>query len=466
MNSIAIPTIGTGGIGLNANDVGRELIQVAVTFAQVMTRNLKEIHFIVYPTDSSSYMAFLQALNGLSTESYAHQRMVEILTKPTDTDESDVKNDCRLLFKARCDEAKIPVNIQVYHGTVDDIKADAIIDVTALCSKHATTDNHVDIASFTSAEHVSQTLRCLQIPKSSHSVYQICPYGCLAGFNTLLAYLIARGEKSVVIPLLDMEINALHIDKLVDLIELFMINRLRYDNCINCFNFVIGYQNRSIEIATWMQDKISSKALKLQWTILQQVAETAESVGINLYYVASDKVAIHNIKSSMMANSNTWACHEIADEDYLKTIQPRHWYQLALKIWSIYNTVVIRLNTGSGVYVFGYETDIIKTISHIYKLSKTYLEQKTNKEVQEFASEVAQWYAMVGSTRSNFEVNLTYELQKNYNIYSKDKTKKIFHIDSETKMVDYENMTITHIAKGIKGSIGKSTFEGNFISIL
>ena len=168
------------------------------------------------------------------------------------------------------------------------------------------------------------------------------------------------------------------------------------------------------------------------------------------------------MKQSMAASCNTWTHHEMADEDYFNAIEPKLWDQKRLDFWSKYSTIVIRQETGNGVSIFGLETDIMKTVSHIYKLSKTSVEEKANQEVQQFAAESSQWYAMIDSTRIKFETKLNYEIEKNYNLYCKDKTKFIFHIDADSKIVDYTNMTIKDVAKDIKCSIGKSAIQGMY----
>ena len=458
MKSIAIPTIGAGGIGLNANDIANQMMQIGLTFSQQAKSNLQEIHFIVHPNDSNCYTAFQQALSNSSLEWGTQQELMETLTKSTNKVELDQKSDCQLLFKAQCTATKVPVDIHVYHGHVNDRKTDAIVDMTAICPKHATNDNHVDIANYADVGHTSQTLRCPRSSELNYSLFQICPYGCLAGLSTLLACINARGEKSVTIPLLDIEMNAVAIDCLVDLIESFIMNQLEDDNIIRCFDLVIGYQDRSTEIATWMQDKITNKALQLNWKVVQQVS--IQNYGMNIYYIASNKTALSHIKKSMMQYGNTWARYEITDEEYFNTIEPNHWYQLALRVWTEYNTIIFRRDRSSNISIFGYETDIMNTISHIYYLSKTYLTEEANKEVQRIAAETAQWYAVIGSSRIKFETKLNYEIEKNYNIYSNDKTKKIFNIDSDTKIVDYESMKIKDTACGKECSITKLMLEG------
>lgn len=460
MDSIAIPIIGAGKIGLSAYDIGQKMIQVAVTFAEQTPRNLKEIHFIVYPTDRNSYAVLKQALtSSLSVEPQIQQKWLEILTKSADIDKSNSESDCDLLFKAQCNESKVPVDIRVYHGLLSAANADAIIDMTALCSKHTNADNHEDIANYTDVEHALQTLRCLHLSESNCSIYQVCPYGCLAAFSTLLVCISARGEKLVALPLLDIEMNAASIDSMVDKIESFMMNHHQDEISIHCFDLIIGYQGRSVEIATWLQDKIINKALRQKWKILQKVP--IANYGMNMQYVASNKTAITNMKLNMMDYSNTWTRYDIVNEDYFNSIQPEHWYKFALKIWSEYNSIVVRKDTGTGVCIFGYETDIMNTVSYIYKLSKKHVEAKAHKQLQQFAAETAQWYASIGSRKFEFKANLNYEIEKNYNTYCKDKTQKNFYVDSDTLLVDYERMKISYLAKAMEASIAKSTFNGN-----
>lgn len=456
MRSIAVPTIGTGKIGLNADDVAKKMFQVVLTFAQQGKTNLQKIHFIIFPTDSNSYTAFQQALSGVSMNWYTNQQIVQILTNPANSKEVDCKSDYQLLLKARCNTTKVPVDIKVFHGTINDVKADAIIDMTALCFLHNSTDNHVDFNKYNDTKHTLQTLRYLNL--SNHNIYRVCPYGCLAGFGKLLARLNAGGEKSVVIPLLDIEMNRKSIDILVDLIQSFMKSHLKDSNSINCFNFTIGYQDRSTEIATWIQDKLSNKNLEFRWTVVKHVS--VQNFGMNVYFVANDKTAIANTKKSISTSNNSWANYKMTDDDYFNSIESIERYHLALKIWSEYNTVICH-DTSTNVSIFGYEADITNTVSYIHKLSKTYLEEKAHREVQEFAAEAAQWYIIIGSFREKFESRLNYEIEKNYNNYCKDKSKMIFYIDSNTKVVDYGSMKIKDLAKGVESSISKSAYQGS-----
>ena len=457
MKSIAIPTIGTGRIGLNAKDVANEMLQVAINFAQRRPKNLKKIFFMVYPTDNKSYTAFQQALYSCKIQLYTQQQLADIFTKSVNRDELNQKSNCRLIFKAQCYETVIPVSINVYDGMVNEAKANAVVDITALCSKHNTMDNHVDFANYADSRHTLQSLRNQFL--QGRKIYQICPYGCLTGFSTLLAHMNSHGESSVAIPLLDVEMNATDTAYLVDLIEFFMEDHL-FDISISCFNFIIGYQDRSTEIATWIQDKIKNKDLRFGWKVVEPVS--VENFGVNLYYTASDQKAIDNMKQSMAASCNTWTHHEMVDEDYFNAIEPKLSYQIRLDFWSKYSTIVIRQETGNGVSIFGLETDIMKTVSHIYKLSKASVEEKANEERQQFAAKSSQWYAMIDSTRIKFETKLNYEIEKNYNFYCKDKTKFVFHIDADSKIVDYTNMTIKDVAKGIKLLIGKSAIQGMY----
>ena len=455
MKSIAIPTIGTGRIGLNAKDVANEMLQVAVSFAQRRPKNLKKIFFMVYPTDNQSYTAFQQALSRCKIQLYTQQQLADIFTKSVNRDELNQKSNCCLIFKAQCDEAVIPVNINVYDGMVNEAKANAIVDITALCSKHNTMDNHVDFANYADSRHTLQSLRNQFL--QGRKIYQICPYGCLTGFSTLLAHMNSHGESSVAIPLLDVEMNATDTAYLVDLIEFFMEDHL-FDISISCFNFIIGYQDRSTEIATWIQDKIKNKDLRFGWKVVEPVS--VENFGVNLYYTASDQKAIDNMKQSMAASCNTWTHHVMTDEDYFNAIKPQLWYQIRLEFWSKYSTIVIRQKTGNSVSIFGLETDIMETVSHIYKSSKTKVKEKANQDLQQFAAESSQWYAMIDSTRIKFETKLNYELEKNYSIHLKNQTAITFQVDSGKKLVNYENMAIIYSAKNIKASIGKLSFEG------
>lgn len=62
MHSIGIPTIGIKEIGLNPNNIAKEMIKIASVFAQQMLKNLKKIKFIIYPTNRINYIAFQQEL--------------------------------------------------------------------------------------------------------------------------------------------------------------------------------------------------------------------------------------------------------------------------------------------------------------------------------------------------------------------------------------------------------------------
>lgn len=458
MNSIAIPTIGSIGTGLYAKDVAKEMIQIALTYAQQKRMNLKNIHFIIYPTDTLSYFAFQRELIDSAGDLQTQKQLADSLIKSSSSQELLQKSECRLLFKAQCTTTKIPVEIHVYHGTINNTENDAIIDITALCSKHSITNKYEDIAKYDDTKHSTKTLRHLQL--SNNSIYQVCPYGCLAGFNDILACISANGENSVVIPLLNIDINAENMEYLVDLIESFMDINLCNDASLSCFKFIIGYRNRSTEIATWTQDKIMNKALKFKWKIIQKIS--VQNFGMNVYYVASDKTAILNMKRSIKTNCNTWACHRLNDDvyEYVYTIPSNLFHQLALEIWSVYNTIVIRQDKPTGVCIFGFEADIMDTVSYMFKLSKVHVEEKACQEVQQLTAETTEWYAAVGLNRIKFETKINYELEKNYKIYYKNKTKKIFRIDSDTKIVDFENMKITDVVHGVQCQIKKSTLRG------
>lgn len=456
MHSIAIPAIGIGEINLKANQIAQEMIQVALNFAEHREKNLRKIHFIIYPTDENVYSAFKKALFGTSIEIYTSQQLVEMLTISQKDRELDHKRNSLLLFKAQCKAAKVPVDIHVFHGIVDEVKTDAIIDMTALCSKHNSTDNHVDFADYYDANHISQTLRYQR--SSNQSIYQVCPYGYLAGFSSLLSLITTRGEKSVTIPLLDVEMKAVTIDCLINLIESYIKNHIQNRNSINCFDFVIGYQNRSTEIATWIQDKITNKLLQFKWTVLHKVS--IPNFGMNIHYVASNRKDISNMKSRIATYKNAWAYHEIVDEDYFNNLEPKLWYQLALKIWSKYNTIINRQEMNKSISIFGYKADIINTVSHIFKERKICIEEKLYKEIQQFATQTTQWYLEIGLSRFKFEAKLNYELEKNYKIYSNGNTREIVYIDSDTKIVDYGNMKIKDVDKRVECSISKSAFQG------
>lgn len=90
--------------------------------------------------------------------SQAQRQQVEALTKSKSAEGRNNRSDCQLSFKARCNATKVPVELHVYYGAIDDIEVDAIIDMTDLCSEHATTDSHVDIAKYADTIHASQTL--------------------------------------------------------------------------------------------------------------------------------------------------------------------------------------------------------------------------------------------------------------------------------------------------------------------
>ena len=134
MHSIVIPTIGVGKDGLNADLSAKEMIQIALTFAKKNPKNLHQIHFIIYPSNVISYNAFQRQLSESSIDPQTQQEMLQIFTKSIKNKELDA--DCQLLFKAQCSAAKVPIDILVYHGTTYDVGADAIIDMTLLCSEH------------------------------------------------------------------------------------------------------------------------------------------------------------------------------------------------------------------------------------------------------------------------------------------------------------------------------------------
>ncbi|EDV22813.1 uncharacterized protein TRIADDRAFT_58759 [Trichoplax adhaerens] len=460
MRSIAIPIIGTGQLKLDVQEIARKMTDTSVKFAYNQTGSLREIYFMVFPTDTNVYNAFeyvLELNNPLEVPLHHQTDLLDKITKSTGETpvEENSYSALKLLFSARYDGTEVPISINVYHGNAHNATTDAIIDVTSLCAKHSNLDSHLDIMRYSDSRHTSQTLRILS-SKSRSSIYQVCPYGCLPGFGTILAIINAREQKSITIPLLSIEINISHVYRLIGAIETFLANHLDETNYVNCFNFVIGYEDRSQEFATWVQMQITNKSLQFGWQISQHVAVT--EFGLNIIYVAEDQSVISKLKSKIEEYADSWICHKMKDEDYFNSIDQNRWNRLVLQFWSEYNTILVKQDGNKTVCISGLENDILNAILSINKLSQIYFEEKAYNEVEKFAADSAQWHAKFGQSRTNFDVKLNYEIEKNYKTYTKDKTKKIFQIDATTKTVDFGRMLI-RLADGTQCSIGKLSSE-------
>ncbi|EDV22815.1 uncharacterized protein TRIADDRAFT_58761 [Trichoplax adhaerens] len=428
MQSIAIPIIGTGSINLNIDEVTKEMIKVAIDFAHKHTGSLREIYSIVFPTDLNVYSAMKQSLESskvLEVQLKQQAELVKKLTKSTGNTPTHVNlsGTKKLLFSARCEVTETPICINIYDGNIHDVAADAIVDITSLCPKHSKIDSHLDFIHYNDAEHTSQTLRKLS-SKSCSSIYQVCPYGCLSGFSTILAIINAREEKSIAIPLLSHEMDFTHVYSLIDTIEIFIANNL----------------NRSREFASWMQIVIVDKPLQFGWQITQHVA--VKELGFNVTYVAKDKSIITKMESEMEELTDAWKCHKLTEEDYFDSVDESSWSELALQFWSEYNTMLVRQDQDKLVCIHGFENDILNAVSSIHKLSKTYFEEKAQNEVEKVIAETAKWYVEVEKSKVYFEVKLNYEIEKSYKIYCRDKTMKIFQVDAGNRTIDFGQMKV------------------------
>ncbi|EDV22816.1 uncharacterized protein TRIADDRAFT_58762 [Trichoplax adhaerens] len=461
MQSIAIPIIGTGSINLNIDEITKEMIKVAMDFAHKHTGSLQEIYFIVFPTDLNVYSAMKQSLESskvLEVQLKQQAKLVKKVIKSTGNTPTHVNlsGTQKLLFSARCEITETPICINIYDGNIHDVAADAIVDITSLCPKHSKVDSHLDFIHYNDAGHTSQTLRKLS-SKSRSTIYQVCPYGCLSGFSTILAIINAREEKSIAIPLLSHEMDFTHVYSLIDTIEIFIANNLSAATCINCFNFVIGYKDRSREFASWMQMVIVDKPLQFGWQITQHVA--VKELGFNVTYVAKDKSIITKMESEMEELTDAWTSHKMTEEDYFDSVDQNSWSELALQFWSEYNTILVKQGQDKTVYIYGFENDILNAVSSIHKLSKTYFEEKAQNEVEKVTAETAKWYVKAEESKAYFGVKLNYEIEKNYKIYTKDKTKKTFVIDAGNKTIDFGEMNLKFV-DGTEYPIGKSSITG------
>ncbi|RDD38022.1 Poly [ADP-ribose] polymerase 14 [Trichoplax sp. H2] len=446
LESIAIPAIGTGQAGLNANKVAQEMMRVSIEFAVHNTGSLRKINFVIYPTDVEIHKAFKNALKSsvpLATELLYQNEQIEEIIKPIGIKKTDFEDKNRLLFSAQCLTDEKPICINVYHGNLNGLKADAIMDMTALCSKHSKVDSLSDTLRITDTEHTSETLQILPISGSDCKTYQVCLYGCLAGFSSILTHMNANGEKSVNIPLLNIEMNSGHIKNLIDFIETFIAEHQSLDMSINCINFVIGYDDRAEEIASWMQRKLKSKAVQFNWQT--SCDSSIRALGINIFYIAQSKEAITRVKSKIEESSHTWTCRKLTSKEFFSHIDENRWQQLVLQYWSEYNTILVNENQGKVVSIYGFEKDIADTISAIHEQSKIYFQEKALEEVKVFTADSARWSVKVGRFRRLFEPKLSYEIEKNYKNYVKDNSKIIFRIDSETKTINLDSMKVTHI---------------------
>ncbi|RDD38024.1 Poly [ADP-ribose] polymerase 14 [Trichoplax sp. H2] len=438
--SIAIPAIGTGEAGINIDELAKEMIRISVEFALDRPKYLQNISFIIYPTDVKTLDAFEKALTSAIplANQLLHQK--ELVHKVTSSQRSiKLENESKSLFSAQYEANNRKVFVEVYQCNADDLKADAVMDVTALCSEHSYSDSLSETIQIANdGTHTSQTLQIIHI--LGCNLYRVCIYDCLVGVKTVLACMNANDEKSVTIPLLSINMDASHIDSLVDSIKEFIVDHCESEISIRRINFAIGYDDRAREIATWMQQKIKKEAFPSGWKITNSVPVLAS--GVSILYVASDKAVLKRLKSKMNESMDTWSHRRISNEDYFQVIDTNCWYRLVLRCWSEFNTILSSQKMRKIVDIQGLEKDIVNTMAIIHKLSKQYFLGEILNSEQKFGLDISKWYAKIGQTKWKFDSNLNYEIERNFKIYEKNKAKKNFYVDSETKVIDFENMHI------------------------
>ncbi|RDD38019.1 Poly [ADP-ribose] polymerase 14 [Trichoplax sp. H2] len=392
MNSISIPIIGASQAELNINDIAAEMLKKSFEFAQKQVGSLKEINFIIHPTDIESYTAFSQALKA-SITSINQVKNSSQLTASVNKSTNDKNANCKNyshLFSAMYETTETPFYINVYHGTTCDATTAAILDTTALCSDHSTITS--DIMQSKDDEHSMKTLQLLSSKESGHNVYQICPFGCFAGLSTVLAYINAYEDKSVAIPLLSVELNFGHVYDLIKAIEVFMLHALNDSIKISSIDFVIGYKDRALEIATWMEQNfvINADLLHFGWQLIKNVP--TKKLGIKLVFVARDESTIAKARSRIEESASLWTSQRMNNEAYFATIDQNYWYKIALQFWDEYNIILTRQNQGTIVDIHGLEDDIFDSLSSIHELSKILVEEKTRYEVQRLREDRAMHY--------------------------------------------------------------------------
>ncbi|EDV20324.1 uncharacterized protein TRIADDRAFT_61287 [Trichoplax adhaerens] len=497
MRSIAIPMIGIGNMGLQADEMIIGIFDVVSDFSQRHKKviSLKTVYLVVLPTLNEHHELIrillhertnnltawqnqlVATLNSnhlpdktmIATTSTAitssriqDRKEIALVTKSSNSNLVQNSNLSYVLyFTVCCYTNGKPLRVNLYHGNILAATTNAIVDMTVLCDQHQHLETLDGVMEKNSPEHIVETLQYLPNFKPNCSLYQICPYGCLTGVNQLLIYINANDDQSMSLPLPSIEFNQEHIYHILNAIELFLIDHGCDQIRLDCIDLALGSKDRVEEIATWIREEITRSRLTLPWEITFN--KTNLRFGLKTIYISKYCNRIDQMRFIVNEYGQTWGSHEITDEDYFIHVDKSRWHQISLEFWCNYNTILVCCNRKKAIRIHGYQCDILKAISAIHNLFASQLKEKLNQDTQEMIAKNVPWYAIIDQSKVQFDSKMNFEIVKNYEIYLQDKTNKVFKMDTGMKSIDYEKMIMT--VDGKQYPIGRLISSNNEIAV-
>lgn len=453
MSSIAIPAIGTGKVGLNIVNVGREMIRVAMNFGLTnpIANRIKSIYFIVLKEDFSSRAAFKLALRNARSE----LSIINSVTKSKSMETQPDKQKLISLYSTRyyVDDQQ-PFAINVYYGNILHSETDGILDLTEICQSHL--DGNSNTLEFNSptfgfSHSLSSELYEIQTSGQDPVLIKCCPYGMIARFDKELKSINNANIRSIAIPLLGSESTKYDISTLLDKIFEFVVHHGNVTRNLQRIDFVINHWHRCLEMTTWVRHQITGFQLDLhlpgKWITMQDFPY--QPLGIDIAIATNDiivSVNIEKIKKTMKKLMPSLVSRTLSDVENLCNLDESQWLDLKMSIWNQYSTILTKNASGEHPYftIYGLSEDVINATIELNRHAKRYYTEKAKNDLHEFTCKAAPWQAKIGRSYYPFDVKLNYEIEKHYQLYQQGKAAlQNVSLDGGTKSVNYTDMVIS-----------------------
>lgn len=449
--SISIPVIGTLETRLNKSEFASHLIHQTANYAKKLKEDsvLRAVNFLI--ESEADYDAFEKALlsERLQVElTYEETKQIEKLTKSSDFGYALSENKCdELCYSAVYygnDDNDRFTEVNVYSGTINCTEVDAIINMTALCREHQPQDitsNNSVISNKTE----NTRLNC--------TVYNACLFCSISTLEPLLASMDDDQITAVAIDLSNPEINAGDIRQFISMIQNFTMAKANKLDKMNC---IIGNQEQAIEIATWMQQCINRSKCSDRWVIAKPCRQ--KNLGVKVFYLSQGQNQVEKMQSSLEKYFPPCKLHPI-DEGEFGRIDQYCWQQIVLQFYCQFNIILFHQRQQRKVALYGLEENLLNAVTTLLKIDKNLDKENPSSERYKSCAKDYRWHVNVYKRKEKFDEKLNYKIENGYKNFLQDKQQKTISIDGNTKLIDYDNMTIT-IDHHQRYSIGKQCIKG------
>lgn len=465
--------MGADETGIDCYQLANEMFRTIIYYCQqrVKLPKLSLIQFYTHHNNEDCYIALQRVIEMVAEREFSLDEAAEIASitqYPNSKDTNSPNLNSEILFIAECDTFLEPCKISVEYGSIQHIQGQVVIDVTKLCKQHSS--NHLLSQNFQllTSEHTKETIEFDSSCTSNLPLCHVCPYGLMAGFDFLLADISMRDKKSIICPLIHLDMGRADVHLLISKYELFLNQHKSRKSRINCIRFLIGNKIRAVEIATWTQQYIEQNISKLEWTITQPTPCRFD--GITLWIAADNGATIQKIDSRIKEFVPSWKnqCIQLDDDD-VSNMKDDKWHRFAIQFWCKYNTLVVRnqsRNNHGKLLLYGYDDDIIQTLSEIYRVSKSKWQQLAEEEIHEFTAKSLSWLVKSSHRSYPFCKELNYKIEKFYQTYQNtNSTSPIEDFGFYIKKIDFGNMMIT-TKENNRYAIDRVINQGKFVNRL